>query len=103
VSLSWFLPVLVLTALMGARLEEAPERWRGASPVNFVSARSPATFLITAASDSSTPPGQAILIAEAMGKAGAPCEALILNPGLSHDNYLGEPEAWSFLARVLGD
>ncbi|MCX7024032.1 MAG: alpha/beta hydrolase, partial [Spirochaetes bacterium] len=37
--------------LMGARLEEAPERWRGASPVNFVSERSPATFLISAASD----------------------------------------------------
>jgi acetyl esterase/lipase len=91
--------------LMGARLEDAPERWRGASPVNFVSARSPATFLITAESDSNTPPEQAKFISVAMGTAGALCETLVLRQGQDKGeaNYLGVPEAWAFLARVLGE
>ncbi|MCX7023062.1 MAG: hypothetical protein NT080_00400, partial [Spirochaetes bacterium] len=85
------------------RLEEAPERWRGASPVNFVSERSPATFLISAASDSNESPEEKKQMMDAMMKAGAPCETIVLNLGRGHDNYLGVSEAWAFLARVLGE
>ncbi len=72
-----------LLHFLGATYEEAPDRWRDASPIFHVHPRAAPCFLIQGTKDLLVPPDQAIRFVEAMRKAGAKA-TLVLIEGLGH-------------------
>jgi len=73
----------VLTAYLGGRLEERPEVYDAASPLNFVGADAPPTLLIHGGRDELVKPIQSERLADRLGQAGRPVFLLRL-PWATH-------------------
>lgn len=85
--------------------EDAPETYKAASPVTYISADDPPVLTLHGAADTLVPPSQATLLDEAMKAAGAKHELLILE-GQGH-GFGGESQTkametmWKFLDKHL--
>jgi len=73
----------LLNKLLGGNTLDIPDKAKKASPVTFVSTRTPPFLIVHGAADPSVPPAQAQLLYDALKKAGVEAK-LHLIPGAGH-------------------
>jgi acetyl esterase/lipase len=99
-------------AVLGAKRDEDPARWRLASPITHVTAASPPTFIAQGLSDATVDFLQSVELANALRSKGVPHELLLLE-GVGHMFHLDrsptvplpphfKPALFAFLAQQLG-
>ncbi len=81
-----------LVAFMGAPREQAPERYREASPVTYLSPDDPPVFLVHGTQDRTVPYHQALVLQAALQRAGIEHE-LVTIEGADHGLRGGDPQA----------
>jgi len=99
----------VVADFLGAPYEEAPELWREASPISWVTPDAPPFLLIHGEADGVVPVEHSLAMAQALEEVGAEVELLLI-PGAGHEFHL-VPYGWAnllararmegFLARVI--
>jgi dipeptidyl aminopeptidase/acylaminoacyl peptidase len=77
---------------LGALPSEAPDRYRAASPVTYVTKGDPPVLLIHGDQDGSVPFRQALLMDAKLEAAGV-IHALIVKKGMSHSDYVRGPDS----------
>jgi len=77
---------LALQMIIGARYQSAPAAYRNASPVTFVTAKSPATLIFHGGRDNVVEPSQSRLLADSLTAAGVP-HRLLIYPAERHGWY----------------
>ena len=81
-----------LVAFMAARRDEAPERYREASPITYLSPGDPPVYVMHGTDDRKVPYGQALLLQDAAAQAGVEME-LVTFEGAGHGLRHADPEA----------
>lgn len=81
-----------LVAFMGAPREQAPDRYRAASPVTYISPDDPPVFVVHGTEDRTVPYHQALVLQAALQQAGIEME-LITIEGAGHGLQGGDPQA----------
>ena len=89
-----------ISAFIGASPEEAPDRYKAASPVTYVTKDDPPILLIYGDSDYSVPISQAVLLDAKLQEAGV-IHTLMVKKGGIHTDYLWIPEVLSFFDKYL--
>lgn len=85
----------VLRKMLGGILQENPQAFEEASPVNFVTSSSPPTFLLHGDADSLVPVAQAYELKEKLDSAGVKNQ-LTVYPGAGHDGWSGSTQTDAF-------
>ena len=87
-------------AFIGASPEEAPDRYKAASPVTYVTRDDPPILLIHGDGDSAVPFSQAVLLDAKLQEAGV-IHTLMAKKGGTHTDYLWIPEVLIFFDKYL--
>jgi acetyl esterase/lipase len=90
----------VVGAFLGASLEQAPDRYKTASPVTYVTRDDPPILLIHGDADPEVPFSQAVLLDTRLQEAGV-IHTLIVHKGGGHVDYLWDPEVLNFFDEYL--
>jgi acetyl esterase/lipase len=85
---------------MGGTLEENPETWALASPVNHIDGSEPAFLLLHGTTDINVDQHQSQLFAEVLEQAGVEM-ALVLLPGLDHGGIMASETAFAAIEAFL--
>ena len=87
-------------AFIGASPEQAPDRYKAASPVTYVTRDDPPILLIHGDKDYEVPFSQAVLLDAKLQEAGV-IHTLIVRKGSGHTDFLGDPEVLDFFDKYL--
>lgn len=88
-----------VSAYLGGSLQEKPEQYRRASPINFVKPGVAPILTVHGEKDLVVSPDQALMLDARMKEAGAP-HTLVLESGRGHSDELDQP-VWDFLEKAL--
>jgi dipeptidyl aminopeptidase/acylaminoacyl peptidase len=87
-------------AFVGASPAPAPDRYKAASPVTYVTRDDPPILLIYGDSDYAVPVSQAVLLDARLQEAGV-AHSLIVRKGVGHIDLLWIPEVLNFFDKYL--
>ena len=88
-----------VSAYLGGSLQEKPEQYKRASPINYVKPGIAPVLTIQGEKDTVVPPDQALSFDARMKEAGA-AHTLILKSDLAHNDEIGQ-DVWDFLNKFL--
>ncbi len=95
-------PKEIFIDLIGCTPEECPEKYRAASPINYVRKGNPPVLIIHGDNDVEIPVQQALLLDGAMNKVGTVHKLIIIKEG-KHENVKLDEQIWQFLFANLSD
>jgi acetyl esterase/lipase len=88
-----------VSAYLGGSLQEKPEQYKRASPINYVKPGMAPILTIHGDKDTSVSPDQALLLDARMKEAGAP-HTLVIESGRGHTDEIDQT-VWDFLDKAL--
>jgi len=92
----------VVPKLLGATVEQSPEKAKAASPITYVRATSPPVLILHGSSDESVPPAQSRRLLATLNQAGVKNQIIVVDAG--HDGPLfSTPELESRVVAFLND